>query len=158
MVSRVSCPRVVCCAARLEGIDSFTTDLFHPMILEGFFRLLNLGKTEAAAREQSRRRQEATKRGSSTTSDKPTIPQQGQRRVRRTLLPGGPMQRNESRSLVRGRPRRPRTGLSDQLVGIMGFWSVLIPIGIKSLVRVIVPRAQDVAWQSCTPTACIRMA
>ena len=114
VVSRVSCSRVVCCAARLEGTDSFTTDLFHPMILEGVFRLLNLGKTEAAAREQSRRRQEATKRGSSTTSDKPTIQQQVQRRVRKTLLPGGPMQRNESRSLVRGRPRRPRTGLSDQ--------------------------------------------
>ena len=156
MVSRVACSRVVCCAARLEGIDSFTTEFFHPMIIEGL--LLNLGKTEAAAWEQSRRRQEAAKRGSSMTSDKPTILQQGQRRVRRTLLPGGPMQRNESRSLVRGRPRRPRTGFLDQLVGIMGFWSVLIPVGIKSLVRPVVPRAEDVAWQSCTPTACIRMA
>ena len=36
VVSRVACSRVVCCAARLEGIDSFTTDPFHPMILEGF--------------------------------------------------------------------------------------------------------------------------
>ena len=148
----------VCCTARLEGTGSFTTNLFHPMIVERSFGLLNLDKTEAVAREESRRRQETTKRGSSTTSDKPTIPQQVQRRVRRTLLPGGPMQRNESRSLVRGRPRRPRTGLLDQLVGIMGFWSVLIPVGIKSLVRVVVPCAQDVTWQSCTPTACIQMA
>ena len=71
VVSRVSCSRIVCRAARLEGTDSFTTDHFHPMILEGSFRLLNLDKTEAAAWEQSRRRQEATKRGSSTTRDKP---------------------------------------------------------------------------------------
>ena len=110
VMSRVSCSRAVCCAARLEGTDSFTTDLFHPMIVEGFY----LDKTEPAAREQSRRRQESAKRGSSTTSDKPTIQQQVQRRVRRTLLPGRPMKRTESQSLVRGRPRRPRTGLSDQ--------------------------------------------
>ena len=65
MLSRVSCSRVVCCAARLEGTDSFTTDLFHPMIVDESFRLLNLDKIEAAAREQSRRWQEPAKRGSS---------------------------------------------------------------------------------------------
>ena len=41
------------------------------MIVEGSFRLLNLDKTKAVAREQSRRQQEAAKRGTSTTSDKP---------------------------------------------------------------------------------------
>ena len=40
-VSRVSRSRIVCCVARLEGIDSFTTDHFHPMIVEESFRLLN---------------------------------------------------------------------------------------------------------------------
>ena len=38
---RESCSRAVCCAARLEGTDSFTTDHFHPMIVEESFRLLN---------------------------------------------------------------------------------------------------------------------
>ena len=41
VLSRVSCSRDVCCVARLEGTDSFTTDHFHPMIVEESFRLLN---------------------------------------------------------------------------------------------------------------------
>ena len=40
-VSRVSRSRIVCCVARLEGIDSFTSKYFHPMIVEESFRLLN---------------------------------------------------------------------------------------------------------------------
>ena len=41
VVSRVSRSRIVCYVARLEGINSFTTDHFHPMIVEESFRLLN---------------------------------------------------------------------------------------------------------------------
>ena len=37
VVSRVSCSRDVCCVARLEGTVSFTTDHFHPMIVEKSF-------------------------------------------------------------------------------------------------------------------------
>ena len=41
VVSRVSCSRVVCCMARLEGTDSFTTDHFLRKVVEESFRLLN---------------------------------------------------------------------------------------------------------------------
>ena len=40
VVRRVSRSRIVWCVARLEGIDSFTSEYFHPMIVEESFRLL----------------------------------------------------------------------------------------------------------------------